>query len=104
MAIERRTSPRYAFIAEADVTVIATKTTLKARTTDISIYGCFLDTLNPSPKGTDIQVKISHGGSTFEALGVVVLVVANLGMGIAFANVDDYQNARLQKWISEARN
>src|SRR5258705_9993094 len=79
-------------------------TTLKARTTDISIDGCFLDTLNPSPKGTDIRVKISHGDSTFEALGVVVLVVANLGMGIAFANVDDYQNARLQKWISEARN
>ena len=76
MAIERRTSPRYAFIAEAEVTVIATNTTLKARTTDISIDGCFLDMLNPSPKDTDIRVKISHDGSTFEALGVVVLVVA----------------------------
>ena len=104
MDIERRTSPRYAFIAEADVTVIATKTTLKARTTDISIDGCFLDTLNPSPKGTDIRVKISHGGSTFEALGVVVLVVANLGMGITFANIDGNQKARLQKWISEPKN
>jgi hypothetical protein len=66
--------PRYAFIAEAQVTVIATNTTLKARTTDIGIDGCFLDMLNPSPKGTDIRVKISHDGSTFEALGVVVLV------------------------------
>jgi hypothetical protein len=85
MVIERRTSPRYAFIAEADVTVIATNTTLKARTTDTSIDGCFLDMLNPSPEGTDVRVKISLDGSTFEALGVVVLVVANLGMGIAFA-------------------
>ncbi len=104
MAIERRTSPRHAFIAETEVTVIATNTTPKARTTDISIDGCFLDMLNPSPKGTDIRVKISHGGSTFEALGIVVLVVANLGMGIAFANVDGNQKALLQKWISEARN
>ena len=104
MAIERRTSPRHAFIAETEVTVIATNTTPKARTTDISIDGCFLDMLNPSPKGTDIRVKTSHDGSTLEALGVVVLVVANLGMGIVFANVDGNQKARLQKWISEARN
>ena len=55
--------------------------------------------LNPSPKGTDIRVKISRGGSTFETLGIVVLVVANLGMGIAFANVDGNQKELLQKWI-----
>ena len=58
-----------------------------------------VDMLNPSPKGTDIRVKISHGGSTFETLGIVVLLVANLGMGIAFANVDGNQKALLQKWI-----
>jgi hypothetical protein len=71
MTIERRTSPRYTFIAEVEVTVIATNTTLKARTTDISIDGCFLDMLNPSPKGTDIRVRISYDSNTFEAFGVV---------------------------------
>jgi PilZ domain len=104
MTIERRTSPRYTFIAEVEVTVIATNTTLKARTTDISIDGCFLDMLNPSPKGTDIRVRISHDSNTFEAFGVVVLVISNLGMGIAFANGDRDQKALLQKWISEARS
>jgi PilZ domain len=104
MTIERRTSPRHAFIAEVEVTVIATNTTLKARTTDISVDGCFLDMLNTSPTDTDIRVRISHDRNTFEALGVVVLVISNLGMGIAFANVDGDQKALLQKWISQARS
>src|SRR5258708_40061761 len=56
MDSERRQAPRYPFIAEAEVTEISSDTKLVATTSDLSISGCFLGMLNPSPQG-------SHGRS-----------------------------------------
>jgi hypothetical protein len=100
MDVDRRRAPRYPFIAEVDITEVASATKLKARTSDLSIGGCFLDMLNPSPKGTEIQVRISHAGSSFTARGRVAFVVPNLGMGVAFSKVDGNQVAVLQEWLS----
>jgi hypothetical protein len=101
MDSERRRAPRYPFIAEAEVTEIATDTKLNAKTSDLSIGGCFLDMLNPSPEGTEIQVRISHASTTFTARGRVVFVFPNMGMGVVFTSVEDNPLAILQKWLSE---
>ena len=102
MVAERRRTPRYRFIADAEVKEILADTNLKARTGDFSIGGCFLDTQNPSPKETKIQVTIRHQGSTFTAIGRVAFVVPNMGMGVAFTQVDGDQVGVLQKWISDS--
>ena len=99
MQWERRSSPRFRFIAEAEVIAIENDTKLQARTSDLSIGGCFLDTLNPSPKGTEIQVRIRHAGAVFNARGRVVFVVPHLGMGISFTTVDSDQAVVLQDWL-----
>jgi hypothetical protein len=101
MESERRLAPRYPFIAEAEVTEIASDTKLIAKTSDVSIGGCFLDMLNPSPKGTDIRVRISHKDTTLTASGKVIFVLPNMGMGVAFSSVENDQQAILQQWISE---
>ena len=101
MDSERRRAPRYPFIAEAEVTEIASDTKLSAKTSDVSIGGCFLDMLNPSPEGTEIQVRISHAGTTFTARGRVVFIFPNMGMGVVFTRVEDNQLAALQKWLAE---
>jgi hypothetical protein len=101
MDSERRRAPRYPFIAEAEVTEIASCTKLSARTSDVSISGCFLDTLNPSPQGTDIRVRISHASATFTALGTVVFVFPNMGMGVVFTRVEDNELTVLQEWLSK---
>ena len=100
MGSERRSSPRHRFIAEAEVIETENGTRLKARTHDLSIGGCFLDTSNPSPKGAEIQVRISHGGAVFTARGRVAFVVPNMGMGVAFTNLDGTQAVVLQEWLS----
>ena len=100
MESERRRSPRYRFIAEAEVIEIENGTKLKARTNDLSIGGCFLDTLNPSLKGTEILVRIRHAGSVFSARGKVAFVVANLGMGVCFTNIDSSEAVVLHDWLS----
>jgi PilZ domain len=101
MDSERRRAPRYPFIADAEVTEIASDTKLSAKTGDLSIGGCFLDMLNPSPEGTEIQVRISHASTTFTARGRVVFVFPNMGMGVVFTRVEDNQLPALQKWLSE---
>jgi len=101
MELDRRRAPRYRLIADAEVTEIISDTRLQARTSDLSIGGCFLDTLNPSPKGTEIQVRICHAGGAFTARGRVVFVVPYMGMGVAFTNVDGNQVRVLQEWLSD---
>jgi hypothetical protein len=100
MDSERRHAPRYPFIAEAEVTELLSDTKLPAKTSDLSLDGIFLDMLNPSPEGTEVRVKISHRDTTFTALGRVIFVLPNMGMGVAFRNIEDDQRAVLQEWIS----
>ena len=101
MDSERRRAPRYPIIADAEITEIVSDTKLSARTSDLSGGGCFLDMLNPSPEGTEIRVRISHANTTFSALGRVVFLFPNMGMGVMFTSVDANQQAVLQKWLEE---
>ena len=100
MDSERRHAPRYPFIAEAEVTEISSDTKLVAQTSDLSIGGCFLDMLNPTPQGTVVRVRISHENTSFTGLGSVIFVLPNMGMGVAFTSVEHDQQAILQKWIA----
>jgi hypothetical protein len=101
MDSERRRAPRYPIIADAEITEIVSDAKLSARTSDLSVGGCFLEMLNPSPDGTEIRVRISHANTTFTALGRVVFLFPNMGMGVMFTNVDANQQAVLQKWLEE---
>jgi hypothetical protein len=80
----RRGAPRYQFIAEAEVTEITSNTKLNAKTGDLSLGGCFLDMLNPSPEGTEIRVRVSHANATFTTLGRVVFCLPQHGNGSCF--------------------
>jgi PilZ domain len=99
MDSERRRAPRYRFVADAEV--IAPGTNRGARTSDVSIGGCFLDMPNPLPEGTEIRVRISQASATFAALGRVVFIFPNMGMGVVFTRVEDDQLPVLQEWLSE---
>lgn len=101
MNSERRRAPRYPIIADAEITEIVSETKLSARTSDLSVGGCFLDMLNPSPEGTEIAVRISHADATFTARGRVVFLFPNMGMGVMFTSVPASQQAVLEKWLEE---
>ncbi len=98
--MDRRSAPRFAFIAEAQVIEILSDTKLRAQTSDFSSGGCFLDMLNPSPMGTEIRITISHGGDKFTAIGKVIFVSPNMGMGVAFTTIESAQLQVLNKWLS----
>ena len=98
---ERRRDPRYPVVAEARVSVIGSGTEIKARISDLSISGCYLDFLNPIPIGTEIIVKISRDDGVFETPAQVVYVHPGMGMGIRFTDTKPIQQAILSRWIAE---
>jgi hypothetical protein len=101
MESERRGSMRYPFIAQVEVTEVASATCLKARTGDLSLSGCYLDMLNPSPVGTEVRVSIFHGGENLVVQGTVTYVLQNMGMGVAFKNVAPREVAILKRWLDD---
>jgi hypothetical protein len=101
--VERRGAARYAVVMEADVTDLLTHGTLKLRCSDISLSGCYLDTLNPMEPGTPLWLRLEHGKRVFECQAKVAYMVPRLGMGVAFATpVPEEQLGILNAWISEA--
>jgi PilZ domain-containing protein len=98
---ERREAPRHPFIASAEETDLASGARLSARVSELSLKGCYLDTLNPFPKGTQIKLVIFHGSATFTALATVIYPQPNMGMGIEFSSVVPEQLEVLLSWIKE---
>jgi hypothetical protein len=98
----RRKSPRYPMSAEARVTNLKTETEFGARISELSVSGCFLDTLNPLPDGSELHVKVSKESGVFETDANVVYSRPRLGLGIRFVNTDEVQQAILGSWIEEA--
>jgi len=98
---ERRRDPRYPLMAEARVTDIGSGTEFKARISDLSITGCYVDFPNPFPNGTNVIVKISRDNGVFETNGKVVFILPRMGMGIRFTDTTPTQQAVLTRWIVE---
>jgi hypothetical protein len=98
----RRRAVRHYFGGPAEVTDFNNHKRLLALTTDLSVFGCFVRTRHPFPKGTEITLKISHQGAVFTSCGNVAHVQPNKGMGIAFGAVDRHAQVVLDHWISHS--
>ena len=77
---ERRSAPRHAMVLAAEVVELPRGAKLNARTSDISRTGCYVDTLNPTPQGGEIRLRITHGTEIFVTLARVVYVSYGLGL------------------------
>jgi PilZ domain len=101
---DRRGSPRYSVMMDAEATDLLTRSTVKLRCSDLSMSGCYLDTLNPLDFGTSLWIRLIHGQHIFESQGRVAYMVPRLGMGVAFAQpVPADQSAILSEWIAGAK-
>jgi hypothetical protein len=99
---DRRRTPRYAFVANAEVSENSSQARIFARVSEISMNGCYLDMINPLPEGTEIFVKIFTPTDFFESAATVVYSQPNLGVGLTFHDVSRHFLPSLQKWLLEA--
>jgi len=98
---DRREAKRHAFSATAGVRGIASGASISSRAADLSQKGCYLDSLNPFGIGTNVQVRIIWNGGTFMCRAQVRDSQTGMGMGIAFADLDDSQKALIESWIGK---
>ena len=99
MYVVERRSPRFPFIASAQVVETRTEARLVARTSDISREGCYLDMLNPLPTGTRLKINVTHQNKQLDAVGMVVHSELNVGMGVQFEEVR--QRSVIGAWLAE---
>jgi hypothetical protein len=97
-----RRSPRYSFVATAEVTVEGTGPVIATRLGDLSLHGCYIRTTNPLSAGVSILIRISAGNSVFQARGKVVYSEPNLGAGVEFQQIEQLYLTVLEEWLVEA--
>ena len=101
MTRDRRYATRYSFEAVAEIFELLTGVCWNARTSDLSIVGCYLETCNPLPIGTEVQLELTYKGQTFSTLGIVAHSRSSQGMGILFKATSSEQEEVLQKWLDQ---
>jgi hypothetical protein len=99
---ERRRTPRYPFIATAEVLDQSSQASISTRVTELGLHGCYLDMPNPLPKDAQIKVKIYSEGKFFESTGVIVYSQPSLGVGVTFREVRPQFLTVLKQWLLAA--
>jgi PilZ domain len=101
---ERPRAHRYSFVASIELTDVQSETQTREQTSDLSLFGCHVDTREPLPTGTVVRIRIAHKGAKFAAFGRVAYARPNAGMGVVFTRIEGNNQSVLEKWIAEIRD
>lgn len=101
MSEERRRAPRYQLIAPAEIVELRTSAKVNARTSDVSLVGCFMHSAQSFPEGTRIRLKLTLDEGSFTSLAEVARLQP-MGMGVSFSEVKKDQSKVLQGWLAKA--
>src|ERR1700726_2791817 len=85
MMSDPRASPRYPLMLIAEVADLSGSATLTGRTSDVSRTGCYIDTRNPLPRGSEVHVRLQNEKEFFEINARIMYVSPKLGMSLMFA-------------------
>jgi len=103
MEQDRRRFARYPLIAHIELLEESTDTRLKARVSDISLEGCYLDMVNPLPSGTHVRITITSEEAKFEARGRIIYTLQHMGAGVQFEEIAPGSAEILKTWVAEAQ-
>jgi hypothetical protein len=98
---KRRSVRRCALVASAEVTELSSGTLLSGRTSELGLGGCYVDSLNPFPEGTQVVLRILRDQGVFETKARVVYCDPSFGMGLAFTDMAREQRSVLEAWLIE---
>ena len=88
-------------MAGVQVTALDNDAHLAAHTEDLSLFGCFVETMTPFATGTKVAVRIAHEGAVLIAQGRIAFCRESAGMGIAFTFIDPSSVSLLDTWLTE---
>lgn len=99
---DRRRTPRYSFVASAEVVADNSDARVAANVSELSLHGCYLDMTNPFPLSTPVSIKISAATQVFESKGRVIYLHPGIGAGVTFLEVAPLYRAILKNWLDAA--
>ena len=99
---QTRRSPRFPFIAVAEITPTKSDAQLGSRVAELSLNGCYVDMPNTLPVGSEVSIKIFAESECFEAAAEVIYAHPNLGMGLAFEEISLKSGTILRPWLLKA--
>ena len=98
-----RTVPRFSFIAEAELTAVRNGAHLAAYVSELSSNGCYIDTLEGFPVGTQVLLNIRYGSSKCDLTGRAIYKHDGWGMGVAFDEMSEQPRSIIDAWLVELR-
>jgi hypothetical protein len=99
---QHRRVSRYPFAAPTAV-IPESGEPLGGNVTELSLYGCYLDSVAPLAPRTRVFVKIfAADGGYFEAEATVIYSNPSLGMGLVFRQVKPDFLVVLRQWLLKA--
>src|SRR6202162_1763420 len=102
MATERRRTPRYPFIARAEIIDEKENARTSSRVSDLSVHGCYVEMMNPFPEGTSVVIEIYTQTASLEAHGTVARIEPKRGTGLSFDELAPSVAGVLNKWVDQA--
>jgi len=99
---ERRCAERTSFVAPVELVEMRSGSRIKARIADLSLQGCYVDTLNPLPVGSEVRLQIQKTNESLDLLASVSSQHAGSGMGLKFGETTSEQCALLKSWLAES--
>jgi hypothetical protein len=94
----QRRVPRYPFSARA-ATIPGSGDPIGGSVTELSLYGCYLDSTAPLTPRTRVSIKIFGPAEYFEASATGIYANPSLGVGLIFREVKPALLAVLRKWL-----
>jgi hypothetical protein len=99
---ERRSQRRFPIVASVELVDTQTSARSRARTSDLSMSGCYIDTLNPFTVGATLYLRIHKADATLKTLACVRTHHRGSGMGLAFTDHGPEESAIIENWLSES--
>ena len=99
--IDRRKHARYPVSGGgAEIRQQGVDSRIWARLTDISLGGCYLETMSPLPVLTYVNLGLILEEQHLNAKGQVVVAHPNFGMGIQFIDMSAADRKMLESWLA----
>jgi hypothetical protein len=97
---ERRRYPRIR--AKVPIELICSGAApMRTSTDEISVCGCYVETMFTMNVGTKLTIKLSIGGETLNLSGAVVTKYPQVGNGIDFTQMHPDDSRKLGEFIAE---
>jgi hypothetical protein len=99
---ENRRHPRISWVVEAKLHCRTEDVHWDVRLTDISVGGCFVDTVVPLDAGSPVVLKLRDEAGAMDIPGKILYGQPYIGSAIAFDDLDGALRQRLEQAIAGA--